>query len=95
MRESTIENRFRNEVQKRGGKALKFVSPGNRGVPDRIVLLPGVQTVFVELKAPGKTLEPLQIRWAFILKALGYKHYVIDSQAGIDQFVAEVFGHEV
>lgn len=30
---------------------MKFVSPGNDGVPDRIVVLPGGSVIFVELKA--------------------------------------------
>lgn len=30
---------------------MKFVSPGNDGVPDRIVVLPGGRVIFVELKA--------------------------------------------
>lgn len=96
MRERAIENRFRNEVQKRGGRALKFTSPGNRGVPDRIVVLPeGGVVVFVELKAPGKQLEPLQVKWASVLRGMGHKVYAIDSQAGVDQFIAEVFGHGI
>lgn len=33
---------------------LKFESPGMSGVPDRVILLPGGHTVFVELKQPGK-----------------------------------------
>ena len=40
MLESSIENRLKKEIEKLGGKALKFVSPGIAGVPDRIVLLP-------------------------------------------------------
>lgn len=95
MRERAIENRFRNEVQKRGGRALKFTSPGNRGVPDRIVILPEGRTVFVELKAPGKKLEPLQVKWASILRGMGHTVYAIDSQSGVDQFITEVFDHGV
>mgnify|MGYP001603998362 CR=1 FL=1 len=54
MRESGIEKRLKKEIEKIGGKALKFVSPGVIGVPDRIVLLPHGKIIFVELKAPGK-----------------------------------------
>ena len=59
MRESTVEHRLVTEVKKRGGIALKFVSPGIDGVPDRLVLLPDGKFAFVEVKAPGKQLEPL------------------------------------
>ncbi len=95
MRESAIENRFRKEVEKRGGKALKWVSPGNRGVPDRIVILPGGRTVYVEMKAPGKPLEPLQVKWAKTLRGLGHAVYKIDSAADINLFIRQEFGDEV
>ena len=35
--ESEIERRLRAEAKKMGGMAVKFVSPGLDGVPDRIV----------------------------------------------------------
>ena len=37
MRESIVEKKFAAEVKKRGGLAVKFVSPGFNGVPDRLV----------------------------------------------------------
>ena len=39
--EKDIEKYLRDEIKKVGGIAYKFVSPGNSGVPDRLVLLPG------------------------------------------------------
>lgn len=92
MRESNIEHRFKNEVEKRGGKALKFTSPGMRGVPDRIVLLPGARTIFVELKAPGKEPEPLQVKRASELQELGFQVYCLDSVQAVNRFIVEVFG---
>jgi len=91
MDESRLERRFKNEVEKRGGKALKFVSPGMRGVPDRIILLPGARVVFVETKAPGKPLEPLQRKRKAELEAIGFKVYKIDSLMDVDNFVSEEF----
>lgn len=90
MRESTLERRLVREVERIGGRAPKWVSPGNRGVPDRIVMLPNGRTVYVEMKAPGKQLDPLQVRWAKILKRMGHRVYKIDSDEGIDKFIAEV-----
>jgi hypothetical protein len=92
MRESTLEQRLVREVERIGGRAPKWVSPGNRGVPDRIIILPGGRTVFVEMKAPGKRLKPLQEKWARELRQLGHQVYVIDSHEDIDRFIAEVIG---
>lgn len=90
MRESTLERRLVREVGRIGGKAPKWVSPGNRGVPDRIVILPNGKTVYVEMKATGKQLDPLQVRWSKILKHMGHRVYKIDSIESIDRFIREV-----
>ena len=41
MREKEIEKILVTGVKKLGGRAYKCASPGNDGVPDRIVILPG------------------------------------------------------
>ncbi|MDF2873346.1 MAG: hypothetical protein K0R22_29 [Sporomusa sp.] len=89
--ERTIEKRFKREVEKRGAKAWKFVSPGMSGVPDRIVLKPGGRIVFVEMKDEGKNLEPLQMKRAAELEALGFTVYCIDSVQGVEAFIQEEF----
>lgn len=90
MRETKIEKRLVCEVERIGGKCPKWVSPGNRGVPDRIVILPSGVIAFAETKAPGKPLEPLQARWARILRNLGFPVYKLDSYEDIDKFILEV-----
>lgn len=62
MKESQLERLLKREVERYGGKAMKFVSPGLSGVPDRLVLLPGGRAVFAEMKAPGEKLRPLQVK---------------------------------
>jgi hypothetical protein len=59
-REKTIEIRLVKTVKLMGGLALKLVSPGLDGVPDRLVLLPHERLCFVEFKVTGKKLRPLQ-----------------------------------
>lgn len=83
---------MKREVKKIGGLALKFVSPGNAGVPDRIVLLPNGNAVFAELKARGKNLRPLQIKRKEQLETLGFRVYIIDSYEKVDAFIQEVTG---
>ena len=90
MEESRIEKRLKNEIEKIGGRALKFVSPGMSGVPDRLILLPQGRIVFVELKASGKKLRPIQEYRAKELKSLGFKVECIDSVEKVMKFVEEV-----
>lgn len=82
MTEEYIEQKLVKAVKKGGGMALKFVSPGLDGVPDRIVLLPMGRIAFVELKAQGKKMRPLQVRRKRQLEGLGFLVYCID---GVDQ----------
>ena len=91
MLESRIEGALKTEVEKHGGKARKFISPGWSGAPDRMVLLPGGRIVFVELKAPKKIMRPLQKKRAAELRGLGFKVYCLDSLEGVKKFIAEVF----
>jgi VRR-NUC domain. len=88
--ESVIEKRLKKEIEKIGGKALKFVSPGMSGVPDRIVLLPQGKIVFVELKAPGKKLKKMQKYRAKKLQTLGFRVECIDSIRGVQDFIKQL-----
>ncbi len=83
MKEKYIEKKFVEAVTNLGGLAPKFVSPGLNGVPDRIVLLPNGRMAFVELKAPGKMMRPIQLRKKRQLESLGYKVYCIDALSEI------------
>ncbi|MDL4915489.1 MAG: VRR-NUC domain-containing protein [Enterobacterales bacterium endosymbiont of Blomia tropicalis] len=80
IRESTIEKHLVAEVKKAGGIAYKFLSPGRRAVPDRLVLLPGGRAVFVECKAPGEKPRPEQLREHERLRAHGLTVVVLDSK---------------
>ena len=90
MRESTVEKHFREKVEGLGGIAYKFTSPGRRGVPDRMAVLPGGRIFWVELKAPGKKAEPHQLREHKRLRALGFQVDVIDSKEGVDEWVTHI-----
>ncbi|MDB2129687.1 VRR-NUC domain-containing protein [Enterocloster clostridioformis] len=90
MRENVIERQLAMAVKKMGGMAVKFVSPGLDGVPDRIVLLPNKKMAFVEVKAPGKKLRPLQEKRRRQLEALGFPVYVIDGAEQIGGVLDEI-----
>lgn len=84
MREKHIEKTLMKRTTEKGGLCLKFTSPGFRGVPDRIVLLPGGRLIFIELKAPGKVPRKLQKTVHGMLRDLGFKVAVIDSPDEIE-----------
>ena len=92
MREKTIETKLVQAVRAKGGLAPKFTSPGFDGVPDRLGLLPGGKVAFIELKAPGKTLRPLQVRRKRQLEALGFSVYCIDRPEQIETVLQEIGG---
>lgn len=89
MREKDIEKILVNEVRKLGGRAYKWVSPGNDGVPDRIVVLPGRPPVFVELKTETGKLSALQEVQITRLEALGQDVRVLCGLQEVKRFLEE------
>jgi hypothetical protein len=87
MRERDIEAYLRDRVREAGGWAPKWTSPGNAGVPDRIVILPPGRIIFVELKAPCGRPTKLQLMQHARLRQLGCDVRVIDSKQGVDELV--------
>jgi hypothetical protein len=88
-READIEIHLCDETRSIKGAAYKFVSPGRRGVPDRLLLLkvpPEHQELvaryvrFVELKATNEDATPPQKLEHKRLRALGYTVHVSDSE---------------
>ena len=90
--EKDIEHKLVDEVKRKGGRALKFVSPGFAGVPDRIVLMPKGRITFVELKAPGEKMRPLQLRRKRQLETLGFRVLCVDSFEKIDEALGIIGG---
>lgn len=90
MLEKVIEKKLVAAVKKMGGIAAKFVSPGLDGMPDRLVLLPNRKVAFVELKAPGMKLRPLQLRRIKQLQKLGFVCYVVDNADKIGGILDEI-----
>ncbi len=77
------------------GLALKFVSPGFNGVPDRIILVPMGRVYFVETKAPGKKLRKLQEWVCGLIKGLGFTVLRLDTKDKVDAFVREVMSNGI
>ena len=90
IREKYVEQRLIQAVRQCGGLALKFVSPGFNGVPDRLLLFMGGKVAFVEVKAPGERPRPLQAHRMEQLRRMGFKVYVLDDLSDIDLLLRDV-----
>lgn len=89
MREKDIERILVTEVKKLGGRAYKWTSPGNDGVPDRIVIFPNRTPIFVELKTETGTLSSLQKVQIDRLIQLGQCVTVVKGIEGLIRFFWE------
>lgn len=86
--ERDVERYLVKECEKRGWLCWKFVSPGRRGVPDRIVIRPG-SVAFVEVKRKGGRISPLQIRRIEELIRLLIPARVVETKGEIDEMIRE------
>lgn len=93
MREKSVEAHLTRRVREMGGVCWKWTSPGTAGVPDRIVVLPRMGNArigAIELKAPGKSLAPLQVARGETLRALGMRVGVADSHEQVEAFLSDL-----
>jgi len=90
LREYIVENEFVKAVRNAGGVAYKLTSQTANGLPDRLVLFPNAKTVFVELKAPGKMLRPLQRKRRYQLMKLGFPVLCIDNVLQIKPCISAI-----
>lgn len=90
--EKSVEQYLRQQVKKAGGLALKFVSPGFTGVPDRIILMPGARVYFAETKDRGKKPRPRQQRVHKFLWDLGFMVFVPDTTTAVDNMMIWIIG---
>ena len=85
--ESRIESLLRTEVLRHGGDCEKHVSPGRRGVPDRLVTWPGGMIDFIETKAPNGVLKPWQQRDHEKRRKLGCNVFVLWTEQQVRDYI--------
>lgn len=97
--EGTVENHLKDEAEAHGCLCYKFTSPGNNGVPDRIVI--GIDrfgvkhTDFIETKAPGEKPRLLQQIVHEEMRDHGATVYVLATKPAIDEYFRKFFTKEV
>lgn len=88
MRERTVERTLCDAARAAGGIAIKL--GGYAGIPDRLCLLPGGRTLFVELKRPGEAPRRNQVLWVARLRCLGFEAVIIDNPDAAQNIVEGV-----
>lgn len=89
MREADVEQHLVKRVKQEGGEVRKAAWIGRRHAPDRRVMLsrPGFPC-WVELKRPGETPRPGQVREHERMRALGEIVHVVDSIEAVEALLA-------
>ena len=90
MLESRVEEWLKTQIARRGGLYLKFTSPGNIGVPDRIIIRNG-EVIFVELKQEHGVLSEIQKAQIARMRDHGAKVLVAYGKAGAEFLVDSLF----
>lgn len=85
--EKATEQALMRAAKERGGLCLKMNSMSGAGWPDRLVILPGGATAWVELKSRGEKLRALQVARMLKLIDLGQRAAVIDNPEAARYFV--------
>ena len=87
LTEAQVENYLVAEVKKIGGVCIKGNPHNQRGMPDRICILPKGLIVFVELKRPGRKPRPNQRLMINRFIALGQHAVWANSYGMVDKLI--------
>lgn len=82
--EKAIERYLADCVGRLGGVCLKYSNASMVGYPDRVCLLPGGVTLWVELKSKGETPRAIQTVRFRQMESMGHRVHVCDSKESID-----------
>lgn len=89
--EKVIEAKVNKYAESKGMIQYKFTSPQRRSVPDRLYVMKGGITFYIEFKRKGEKPTPGQEREIARLRAQGATVYVVDNIASgywvIDQML--------
>ena len=88
--EKSIERYLVARAKKLGLPCLKYSNPSVAGYPDRLLVLPDGQVVWVELKSKGRKPTKLQLMRHTELSGLRHSVKVIDNRAGVDALMDTV-----
>lgn len=88
--EKALEAELRERCKALGWMCIKLTSQYQRGLPDRLILMPGGRVCFAEIKTTGKKPTALQRVTHERLRALGYRVEVVDTTESLDNLIVEL-----
>ncbi len=88
--EKDTETYLTKQVEAFGGLCRKYVSPGVRGVPDRLCFMPNGKLLIVEVKSEGLLPDLHQMREHLRLSRRGFIVRVIDTKQAVDNLLKEI-----
>ncbi len=89
-RERDVEKYLRRNLGSLGCLFLKWVSPGEDGVPDRILIMPGGKICFVEVKTDTGHMTGLQMMWQRKLRKMGCSAVTVYGMTGAKELIEVV-----
>lgn len=88
--EKVLEAELRERCKALGWMCVKLTSQYQRGLPDRLILMPGGRVCFAEIKTTGKKPTALQRGTHERLRALGYRVEVVDTTERLDNLIVDL-----
>lgn len=88
--EKVLEAELRERCKALGWMCIKLTSQYQRGLPDRLILMPGGRVCFAEVKTTGKKPTALQGVTHERLRALGYRVEVVDTTESLDNLIVDL-----
>ena len=88
--EKVLEAELRERCKALGWMCIKLTSQYQRGLPDRLILMPGGRVCFAEIKTTGKKPTALQRVTHERLRALGYRVEVVDTTESLDNLMLDL-----
>ena len=85
--EKVIEKYLVDATKAIGLPCLKYSNPNMVGYPDRLIVIPGGEVVWVELKSKGKKPSRVQQIRFTELANIGHRVRVIDNKNDIDELI--------
>lgn len=86
--ERSIESYAVRSVKKVHGLVLKLIPFACKGVPDRLIILPGPRVLFVEFKRPvGGRISEHQHKWRRMLERLGCEFHFANTREQVNEIL--------